>query len=376
MDAAALPERALVASAPETPVRPPRADEQPQLVAWLDAGLRDGRRGRLAREYPTLLGPGSATFHQVAWVGGRPGAHAAGRVVRVRCDETELPLGMIGLVYTDPRERRRGLATACVEACTRDLARAGAAAVILWSDRHAFYRRLGFVPAGRESLLRLDARALAAAIERLGPVDDVGEPEDDEWPLLETMIRGQRSFALRVPGELQRLAAAPDCSLRVARREGRAAAYAARGRGDDFPGVVHEWAGCPAGVAACLSSLLPASGELQLLCGPAPPEPVATLRAAGAPAFAGVLGLVRLVDPAGLWRAAWPEATIDAGGDAERPWLERSGHRVSLDAETLLHLILGPAMPPALRSRLPDSWLAPLDAVLPRPVFLWGFDSI
>ncbi|NNL66015.1 MAG: GNAT family N-acetyltransferase, partial [Myxococcales bacterium] len=161
-------------------LRTPAPTERDALLAWLDDGLRDGRKGRLAAEYPTLLDPERGARHRIACVGDAFAAHAVSRTITLRVAQRSVRLGMIGLVYTDPRFRRRGLASACIEACVADLAAEGAAAALLWSDRHAFYRRLGFVPAGREILVRVDARVCDAAASRLAGacgVESVGAPQ-------------------------------------------------------------------------------------------------------------------------------------------------------------------------------------------------------
>ena len=363
-------------------LRPLAPHEHEPVLAWLDTGLRDGRKGRLAAEYPTLLDPAGRAWHRVAWVGDLPAAHAVGREVTVRVDGVSLPIGMIGLVYTDPRFRRRGLASACVEACSQDLAEAGAAVALLWSDRHGFYRRMGFVPAGRELLVRVDARVSRIACERFPTAahDEVGAPRAGDWPAIEPLVEQHRSHAIRRPGDLARLAASPDCTLRVARRGGRAVSYAACGRGDDFPGVVHEWAGETAGVAACIDSFVRERGDLLVLCGAAAPEPITTFRAAGAAAFPGALALCRLLDPTQLWRSVVADepdlAPLGVGGSAEAPWIEAAGARASLDPPDVLALALGPEIPGAVRKALPQRWHAPLARILPRPAFLWGFDSI
>lgn len=366
-------------AAADLDLRCPAPQERDALFAWLDEGLRDGRKGRLASEYPTLLDPERGAVHRIACVGEAFAAHAVSRTITVRVAGRSLRLGMIGLVYTDPRFRRRGLASACIEACVADLAADGATAALLWSDRHAFYRRLGFVPAGRELLVRVDPGIGRAAAERLGGAEPirVGPPEPADWPALEALLAGQPSHALREPGDLARLAAAPDCALRVARAGGRPVAYAACGRGDDFPGVVHEWAGAPGGVAACIRSFAAERADLLVLAGPKAPEPIGALRAAGAVTFPGALALVRLLDPAALCASLAAEVPdFHLGGTPEAPWLEAAGERVAIEPPDALALLIGPEIPPAVRRAVPPASARGLHTALPAPVFVWGFDSI
>ncbi len=357
-------------------VRPPKASERAAALGWLERGLRPGRPGRLAAEVPTLLDPGASPFHQIAWVDGAPAAHAVGRPITLCARGRVLEAGMIGLVYTDPAHRRRGLATRCVEACVRDLARAGAAVAVLWSDRHAFYERMGFHAAGHEAMLRIPTSMLPTVALRPPASVTTGPPRLEEWDALEPLIHAHPGFALREPGALRRLAAAPDCRVCVARDANGPVAYAALGRGDDFPGVVHEWAGDPGGVVACLEALGAGADEIALLCGPEAPEPAPSLRRAGARHFEGVLGLVRLLDPAALLAAAHPESGLQAGGPPEAPWIRRGNDRVSLGPAEFVRTVLGPGLSQQGRRSLPDEWAARLGALTAPPFFLWGFDSI
>ena len=60
---------------------------------------------------------------------------------------------------------------------------------------------------------------------------------------------------------------------------------------------MHEWAGEPGAVLACLRALLPEHAPLGLLCGPTREGPVDALRRAGAFEYEGCLALVRPVAP-------------------------------------------------------------------------------
>ena len=62
------------------------------LLAWLDDGLRDGRRGRLAAEYGLGTPLGDDDEHVVARLGGRPVAHALIRRLEARADRRRLPI--------------------------------------------------------------------------------------------------------------------------------------------------------------------------------------------------------------------------------------------------------------------------------------------
>jgi len=363
-------------------VRPLRPGESHRLVRWLDDSLRDGRYGRLAAEYGCVLDDREATHHRVVSEGDRFVAHAMARCVRVRAAGVELCLGMIGLVYTEPAFRRRGLAADCIGACESWLADRGAALVVLWSDRHAWYARLGYHLTGVELLFRIDASACAAARRRLPFDGEVGDVAADDWPDLEAAYRARSVRAERRDGYLASLASGPDCRVSVARRGGRAVAYAALGRGNDFPGVVHEWAGEPAGVLACLAQLLDGRESLAWLTGPADldAEPAVALRAGRAELRRGGFGLVKLLDPEPLWPrlAAGDPALAETRLERRGAGFRLLGTRAAcdLDGAAGVGLLLEPGGFEAARAALSDRELRSLSTRLPWPLFVWGFDSV
>lgn len=293
----------------------PRGAERAALLDWLDDGLRGGRRGRLLAEYGPLLAEPGAAEHVVCRVGGTLASHVLWRVAEARAGGVTLPIGMIGLVYTDPRFRGQGLATRALEVAQGEIAARGAVLAALWSEKREFYARQGFAPGGVERMFRIDAAVCASARSALGAIGsvEVGVCAAGDWPRLEALHAARASRVLRPAGWLLRLAAAPDCELRVARRAGRITAYAACGRGDDLQGVIHDWAGEPAAVLACAASLLGTRSELRLLAGPELETVASALRLAGAEEVRGDLALIRLLDasrlPGGLAGLSRPDAS-------------------------------------------------------------------
>lgn len=270
-----------------------RAHERERLVAWLDDGLRGGRRGRLEAEYPLSLRARDLRGHRVVFVRGRPAAHAMLHLVDAASPAGTARLGLIGNVYADPAFRGRGLGQACVSACVAAARERGCDFALLWSDLVGYYAALGFRPGGRERRIALDPAVLGRA---RGPGDAglaVSPARDADFAALEALYARKPAHALREPGALARLAAAPEVALRVARRGDAPIGYAACGRGDDLRGVVHEWAGDAAGVLACADALCAEHGASLLLAGPHAEEPAERLVAAGASVTQLPLGLLR-----------------------------------------------------------------------------------
>jgi hypothetical protein len=175
----------------------------------------------------------------------------------------------------------------------------------------------------------------------------------------------------------------------VARHGERPVAYAALGRGDDFGGVVHEWAGLSDGVLTCWQSLCERHGELDVLSGPLREPPVARVLEQGAPLRAGCFALARILAPQVLWRSLMsPEAAAADGcnetdawgaaldGEPEAPQLRSRGGVLPLSHAEALALLFGHQAPLRVRVALTPAERSRLSGSLPFPLYLWGFDSI
>ncbi len=370
------------------------AAERASLVAWLDDGLRRGHRGTLQREYPLSLHPLHPERHRVVRCEGRLAAHAMVQCVSLRVGEVSLEIGLIGLVYTDPSFRGQGLASRCVEACVETLRREGSVLALLWSDQPGFYRRLGFGPVGRDDLLVADAACLArartAAAAGSGPEGLQVEPcRAGDLPYLEGMYARKAIHVERPPGALAALVAGPEVEVAVAHRGGAPVAYAARGRGDDFRDIVHEWAGDRAGVLACCERLRGERPALGLLTSPAFEGAAMDLLRAGAVRHPRAFGLARLLDAGALLRAVIDTDPALAGLGAhqqdDRVTFEGDGGSQTIPADECRTILLGSQLaetPPDPDDRLgsltclSDSERSALAKRLPWPLYVWGFDSI
>jgi len=354
--------------------RAPSADERRALEDWLDDGLRRGERGRLRAEYPVSMGAG-ADSHRAVFAGGKPLAHAMWHPVEV-WGRGRLPVALVGNVYTEPSQRGRGLASACVEACVAAARAHGLPLALLWSDAPDWYARLDFHPVGRERFVSLDAASIARARGSDTGLE-LGAPCDADWPELEARYAAKPQHVTRPAGDLARLAAAPDCELCVARGGGRAVAYAAAGRGDDMRGVVHEWAGDAEGVLACLARLQERAGAHTMLSGPTPEPPVPRLHASGATLREGAFALARILDPAELWRRLAPGEHALALERSDRGLHLRSGDAVcELEPAAALELLFGAGAIGQVVASLPDTVATRIAEHLPWPLYVWGFDSI
>ncbi len=344
---------------------------------WLDAGLRRGEPGRLAREYPLSMGRDGTRRHQVVYREGRPAAHAMLHPVEATARGGVLRIGLIGNVYTDEAHRNRGLASRCVEACLEEARRDGLSLVLLWSDAWAFYARLGFHPAGRETFTALDSRICARAFSSAHGVFDVAPPRPCDWRALEALYAEKPQRARRRAGDLLRLAGAPACVVRVASKGGAPVAYAVLGRGDDFTNTVHEWAGDAEGVLACLGALVKEAAAGLVLSGPVEEAPIRRLHEAGARTWRGCFALAHVLDADLLWRTLVPrDAGLCVRENGGRVHVEGAGTAGQWSHAQLLDLLFGAGVESDAAAALAHTAREALADVLPWPLYVWGFDSI
>jgi len=377
--------------------------ERSRVLGWLEAGLRPGRPGRLASEYPLLRDEAGPARHFTLFAEGLPLAHCLLVPRRIALLGGALPVAFLSLVYTDPRARGRGHAGRVVRAAVRFARDSGIGLVLLWSEADDLYAREGFEPAGRETLLPLDETVLERALERTQrsgsqdprratPGMTIAPARACDWEAIEA-IRSQRDARVVCDAsERARRPGLPDLDARVARGEdGRVLGFAMRGRGDDLREVIHEWGGELEATLRCCHALVaddrsppsvmllaPAHRtELAWACRQAGARvltrPLAWMRIASRPALAEALvGIGLDADGLGL------HSGQDEGSSTARVWPARSERRAVTQAE-LLERLFGPpdSKDPA---RPGDAFGTASGSIpttgLPLPLFVWGLESI
>ncbi|MFH1602794.1 MAG: GNAT family N-acetyltransferase [Pseudomonadota bacterium] len=127
-------------------IRPCEPVELPALVGLLDEEFifSKGRSVSLARRFPAVLHARNCPNILVA----RRGDAVAAAIVIKRFDwitpERSRRGAMIGMVYTRPAERGKGLAAQLLRTAEQSLCADGTAFAVLWSAQPDFYRRLGW----------------------------------------------------------------------------------------------------------------------------------------------------------------------------------------------------------------------------------------
>ncbi len=195
-------------------------------------------------------------------------AVANGRMAELRIGNEALPCGIIGGVATAEPYRGQGLGRRVVEAARDRLIQEGARLVVLWGSDRSWYGRMGFQPAGTQSLVSLHdlsgfSNATSSGLELRGGFT----PELFEH-LKETRCRfGGLELAERDLGWMSRHMNVRWFSA-CSRDTDQIKAYAAVGRGIDFGGVIHEWGGEVGALHAILVTFKKEAPHLLLMGNP------------------------------------------------------------------------------------------------------------
>ncbi len=392
------PSRSWLASdaLPETRVRVgfDSIEERRHVLDWLNAGLRDGRPGRLLNEYPLLFEKDANVLPFTLWEGSAPVAFCLLWAVPFRIGGRRLRAGMISLVFTDEAFRGRGHASHVLRAAIDHAERLDLGLLLLWSELDALYAALGFVEAGQESLLVVDSSTVERALrgDRVGADTRVERARPSDWPEIER-LRSFRTCQLEIdPGELLRARTIPDLDVRVARDATGIRGFAMRGRGDDLADVIHEWGGDPDAALLCCASHLSAcaSGDELFLMTPTDDDALSwSLRRAGARRIHKPLAWMRIASPSALADdlasmlpgLAGFTIEVEPGGD-DRPGevlLRSASGETRVDPTRLFDALFGSPRirdSAALADALAPALGAAARAHLPIPFFVWGLESI
>jgi len=340
--------------------------------------LREG--ATLAPEFPLVFGSNCSGRAVVAEENGAVWSSCAVLVRNLSVRGAPLRVGLIGSVATAVERRGRGLASAVLARAEEFLLGRGCTISLLWADSPEYYQRRGYRPVGAERDFLLTDEIAA----KLPSSEDVREAEPADYEGMHALYTHHSQRVLRSMDETAALLGTPGMEVLVHSCGGKAQAYTCRGRGQDLAHVIHEWAGEPDAVLACIHASLERDGELPdgsgvFLMSPHGANEVSDhLRDLGIPSAVGILGMGKLLD---VERAATllVEAAASSLGweldDRGGCLLKTRGRTAELTGGELLEILL-----PAAGRREPleelERRLQTSFGGLPLDVFVWGLDSI
>lgn len=228
-----------VASAHEVAWTTARPEENGDFVAFVDAcfGRPEGRS--LRREFPTALAADNARHHFEGSVDGRRVCAATALVRPWMTTAGRIVVACVGCFATAPDHRGQGLSGRLQSVVLEHLRREGVDWAALWTDRPEIYARRGFRPAGAEVHGRLDT----VEWPRPAAGDTVRPATPDDASTVAGLYRGHPLHAERTEADVAAYLDPSTSRSWVLERGGEVVAYASLGKGDDFPGYVHDYGG-------------------------------------------------------------------------------------------------------------------------------------
>ena len=182
--------------------------------------------------------------------------HAATHAVRIGTPEGQVDAVLIGSVATAPEMRNQGLASELLRQLLEQARVEGKDAALLWSDRWAFYERLGFLPSGRQTDVTLRARCDTF-------VAGIRPAQAGDLPQILALHRNKPVGVDRDLHDLALLLSIKPMTTMVLERDGEVEGYACCGKGIDFSEWWHEFGGDDELVAQLIHGAMILLGQRQ-----------------------------------------------------------------------------------------------------------------
>jgi GNAT superfamily N-acetyltransferase len=356
-----------------------------KALALIERVLRDG--GAISGEYPLCF---DARFPGRVLASESDGEVLSACTVLVRdfaVGHHQVRCGLIGSVCTAPEHRGAGHASALLRRAERELAHEGCAIAMLWADDARFYGSRGWQPIGSEVDFVLEPEHES----RLCGASGIRAAAPDDHAAIHRLYAQHRERCERSRDESVALLSGPRIETLVLQRTRDVVAYSCAGRGADFAGTVHEWAGSDSDVLALVREHMRRSrrrGATSRTCLITPPSARslhARLRGIGVAWTEGVLAQGKLLDAhaaaALLGELSGPRARVgvesEIQGEPGSPAVTVEGPRgrSALHGPDLLELLVPARGRRARIEAVEKECGLELDA-LPLPLFAWGLDSI
>lgn len=362
-------------------------EENSSAVELMERVLREG--APIREEYPLVFGDEAPGRIVTIEEDGEVRSTCAILVRDLITPHVSFRIGLVGSVSTHPDHRGRGLATRVLAAAEDELRAEGCLFSLLWADDPGFYARRGYQEIGTE----LDYVIRPKLSKKFPSSEEVRPADPKDLMAVHSLYMRHDQRIERTPGETERLMATPGMEMLVKEDTGEVVAYSCMGRGADMQGVVHEWAGAPEHVAACLHAHLrrrAMQGDTSDLYLIAPADATGlkkTLARLGARSAPGVLGMGKLLNlqklvelyawflgPDGNVRVDQRPAQLREDG---KPGLRIQGPNMALlfEAEEAFRILFSPRGEERDVKYLRRALGLKLD-MLPLKPFVWGLDAI
>ncbi|MFN3453344.1 MAG: GNAT family N-acetyltransferase [Pseudobdellovibrio sp.] len=362
----------------------PRSPEQSEfnhVVDFLNTQLRSDVEWAINTEYPTALTP--SNIHNMSIILDEEErkiiSHALMKPLMTKTPYAVYKIAAIGSVVTDPSFRQQGLSTLNMQNCLAKATAQNCDLVILWTDKHDFYRKFDFELAGYENTYVID-EALPLQTEGIRFVKG---SQIDPAALLK--LYSQHSTAsVRTLEDIQQFLKIPNSQIYTAwSSANQLLAYAIEGKGADLQNFIHEWGGQVTPLMDLISHMIQTENKAYTLM---VPQHCVNLRKILDQyeffAHQGFLGMIRIHNFESV--AQKIKKTFRAEG-LEHFVLEKQNGQIvfgygtdlyTLDHEAdLVRILFGPVKIEDM-TFIKSETRQVLAKVFPLPLWVWGWDSI
>ena len=164
------------------------------------------------------------------------------RMMFEKSTQVEYPIALVGNVATDLKYRGCGVMKNLLESLWRRATQSSFHALILWSDLHQFYQKLGFTACGYEHRICFSHQKLQNFTGDFKFVVPASESFGEDVVNEMLRLRVSTPFSLkRSSKEFMELLKIPDTIVLMSYQDQELNAYVILGKGNDMIGVVHEW---------------------------------------------------------------------------------------------------------------------------------------
>jgi len=358
-----------------------RPEEHPSTISLLNLALRPNGPHAILDEYPLVLRKENIENMRVMVKDGEIVSHAAIYFSRLHAGDLTFKIGGVGSVATHPAHQKQGLASAVMRDCLDIMQKAECHLSVLWTQRHDFYRSLGYETAGSEYLYRMkasdftrissDCRVIPYTPEYLSDIIRIHERE---------AMRTERTAA-----EYETYLAIPKVHTLLATRGNHVTAYAIMGKGEDFQNCIHEWGGDAKDLLCLIREFaLPrGTSEFILLAPSYQTNLTQLLEKMRIPKVFEYLAMMRIIDIEGLSSMLQDQLTPRIGKEfgirevGQGFTIKIGAEEVPVaDGRMLVRVLFGPDPLSSLLGGLSNETASALEEILPIPLFIWGLDSV
>ncbi len=180
------------------------------------------------------------------------------RLARLKSEDRQLPVALIGGVCTDEAWRGKGLATQIVSECLKRARDSGAALVFLWGSEHSLYQKLGFELCGEQARLQLGSLRLPEPARAL-------DVKMGWTPEIFSLMQARTIGLAQTERDEKWLSEHKNVQWYWLRKGDAVSAFVGMNRGIDLQNIVHEWGGERDEVLKLLAFMCKVKPELEIV---------------------------------------------------------------------------------------------------------------